>query len=724
MDGSTTAGPIGSDGDPGHPVPRRVGAYRLGRKIGEGGMGVVYAGTHERLGRTVAIKFIGFGRPSPEMLRRFDQERDVLSTLSHPAIAQVFDAGEAEYGGEIAPYIVMEYVVGAQTVREYCATTRLPLLRLLEMFELLFDALEHAHGKGIVHRDLTPRNILVDSEGRPKIIDFGLSLPLGARGAVESLDAEAGNPAGTPAYMSPEQRTGDPHAIDHRTDIYSLALVMHEVISDARDRGEGPPESVRPEIDALLVECLGKSPTDRPARASSVRARLESAREQLISGSAGAARASGARGLLPAPLAGLLVAFAAAASAFGVLPLLCAVLHVCMWYSNVAVSAMSGPPLSGVRVVTLSVDMLDSEHMRVNGETPDIFALRGKHAELLDRLVDAGASAVAMDLRFGRVTEHDEGFAEGIRRAIDRGVPVVLFDKYWLRTREGDDYAPAMLSAASQVAPGTGSFYSDSPWKADIAARLGDGFLLPSLSLATFARVRHADVYLSLSADLDKQAVHVRRWKPAAGGEPKQVGPMLSVPISGWTKGNEMAAAVGLSQGDHVAQVLLTVPPDDVLDSISIRYDDVLDPDGGFDPDLVRDRVVLIGRTDDMLDIKQYPDGRAIPGVYAHAVAVDGLQRNVVTRAVHDNVMRALCAAAGVIGVGILLASGLRTRTRWLVVGGVAVGMIAACLAALPFRQIVYPSPLVGSLMLGAALSAGLTALWTRRSAVIPKSEA
>lgn len=395
-----------------------------------------------------------------------------------------------------------------------------------------------------------------------------------------------------------------------------------------------------------------------------------------------------------------------------------------MWYSNVAVSAMSGPPLSGVRVVTLSVDMLDSVHMRVNGETPDIFALRGKHAELLDRLVDAGASAVAMDLRFGRVTEHDEGFAEGIRRAIDRGVPVVLFDKYWLRTREGDDYAPAMLSAASQVAPGTGSFYSDSPWKADIAARLGDGFLLPSLSLATFARVRHADVHLSLSADLDKQAVHVRRWKPAAGGEPEQVGPMLSVPISGWTKGDEMAAAVGLSQGDHVAQVLLTVPPDDVLDSISIRYDDVLDPDGGFDPDSVRDRVVLIGRTDDMLDIKQYPDGRAIPGVYAHAVAIDGLQRNVVTRAVHDNVMRALCATAGVIGVGILLASGLRTRTRWLVVGGVAVGMIAACLAALPFRQIVYPSPLVGSLMLGAALSAGLTALWTRRLAVIPKSEA
>ncbi len=179
-------GGVGGDGES---PERRVGPYRPKRVIGAGGRGVVYEASHDRLGRPVAVKFIGHAVHDPEMRRRFEQERDTLAALRHPAIAHIYDAGQAVHNGETVPYIAMEYIVGARPISSACREAGLEIGALIELFESLFDALDHAHRRGILHRDLKPGNILMDSEGKPRIIDFGLSLPTGARGGFESIDA-------------------------------------------------------------------------------------------------------------------------------------------------------------------------------------------------------------------------------------------------------------------------------------------------------------------------------------------------------------------------------------------------------------------------------------------------------------------------------------------------------------------------------------------------------
>ncbi|MHC4350572.1 MAG: serine/threonine protein kinase, partial [Planctomycetota bacterium] len=217
--------------EPGEQVGDRIGPYKLLGKLGEGGMGVVYlAEQAEPIRRTVALKLIKLGMDTREVIARFESERQVLAFLEHPGVAKVFDAGTTGTG---RPYFVMEYVAGVP-ITNYCDTERLSTTERLDLFIQVCDAVQHAHQQGIIHRDIKPSNVLVtlqEDAARVKVIDFGVAKATRQRLTEKTVFTEYGQLLGTPEYMSPEQAEMTGLNVDTRTDIYSLGVLLYELLS-------------------------------------------------------------------------------------------------------------------------------------------------------------------------------------------------------------------------------------------------------------------------------------------------------------------------------------------------------------------------------------------------------------------------------------------------------------------------------------------------------------
>jgi len=208
-----------------------IGRYKLLEKIGEGGMAVVYmAEQEEPIRRKVALKIIKLGMDTRQVIARFEAERQALAMMDHPNIAKVFDAGATETG---RPYFVMELVTGV-SITEYCDKNGLSTKDRLALFLQVCHAVEHAHEKGVVHRDIKPSNVMVahhDGKPVPKVIDFGIAKATNQRLTEKTLFTRYAHIIGTPAYMSPEQAELSDLGIDARSDIYSLGVLLYELLT-------------------------------------------------------------------------------------------------------------------------------------------------------------------------------------------------------------------------------------------------------------------------------------------------------------------------------------------------------------------------------------------------------------------------------------------------------------------------------------------------------------
>ncbi|RMF75444.1 MAG: serine/threonine protein kinase, partial [Planctomycetota bacterium] len=268
-----------------------IAGYRVLGKLGSGGMGVVYRAEQPHPRRQVALKLVRSDRVSPENLRRFSVETEVLGRLSHPNIAAIYDAGlHTDEDGAQRPYIVMELVAG-RPLTEYVGAVRPTLRRRVELLVRVCDGLQHAHQNGIVHRDLKPGNILVDAEGNPKLVDFGIARPLFGELNVTLPETTPGEFIGTLAYMSPERLHGSSGPIDTRADVYSLGVVAYqtiaermpldlhgqviaEVIRRIRDQQPRPltfqGKPVDGDLQAVVRMALERDPSDRYASAAAL----------------------------------------------------------------------------------------------------------------------------------------------------------------------------------------------------------------------------------------------------------------------------------------------------------------------------------------------------------------------------------------------------------------------------------------------------------------------
>jgi eukaryotic-like serine/threonine-protein kinase len=210
-----------------------IGPYRLLQMLGEGGMGEVWLAEQKTpIQRTVAVKLIKAGMDTKAVVARFETEQQALALMDHPNIARVFDAGSTAEGH---PYFVMEHVPGL-SITAYCDKHRLSMKERLELFMQVCDGVQHAHQKAIIHRDLKPSNVLVveqDNKAVPKIIDFGLAKATAQRLTDKTMFTELGVMMGTPEYMSPEQADQREQNIDTRTDVYSLGVILYQLLVGA-----------------------------------------------------------------------------------------------------------------------------------------------------------------------------------------------------------------------------------------------------------------------------------------------------------------------------------------------------------------------------------------------------------------------------------------------------------------------------------------------------------
>ena len=240
----------------------RIGPYKLLQLIGEGGMGVVYMAEQEKpVRRRVALKIIKPGMDTRQVIARFEAERQALAMMDHQHIAKVFDAGDTDSG---RPYFVMELVKGVP-INEYCDRNRLTPRERLELFVPVCQAIQHAHQKGIIHRDIKPSNLLVTlADGQPlvKVIDFGVAKAVDQRLTERTMFTQLGQIVGTLEYMSPEQAEMGGLDIDTRSDIYSLGVVLYELLT-----GSSPLEraKLREAGYAELLRRIREDETPKPS---------------------------------------------------------------------------------------------------------------------------------------------------------------------------------------------------------------------------------------------------------------------------------------------------------------------------------------------------------------------------------------------------------------------------------------------------------------------------
>jgi len=260
---TTQAGAARPDSSPRFRMPERIGPYTITGFIGRGGMGEVFEARQENPSRAVAVKISPLAAASPAALRRFEREVEFLARLTHPGIAQIYDAGIADMGGVSVPYFAMELVRGTP-LTEYVLRHDLNLRQRIELVASLCDSVQYAHQQGVIHRDLKPDNILIPSESGPvvagrvplaRILDFGIARlahgQLGDDGG--AMVTEAGQPIGTPGFMAPEQIRGENAAIDTRCDVFALGVIAYLLFGGRPPHGD-PGSSVYALTSATLEQ--------------------------------------------------------------------------------------------------------------------------------------------------------------------------------------------------------------------------------------------------------------------------------------------------------------------------------------------------------------------------------------------------------------------------------------------------------------------------------------
>jgi len=758
------------------PVGRtvRVGHYLLKRVIGFGGMGTVYEAVQDQPRRSVAIKLMRNPLTSRANRHRFEHESQLLARLRHPGIAQVFEAGTHHHGeGDAAidvPFYAMEFIPGARGISEYVALKKLSEPEIVALFALVCDAVHHAHEKGVLHRDLKPGNILVETAvGQPKVIDFGIARSVdGIETTEPTLQTSAHQLLGTVQYMSPEQLDSDPSELDARSDVYSLGIVLYELlcnrlpydigranVPDAtkiiREQEPILPRALRPainpDLEIVLLKALDKDVTRRYSSAAEFAADL---RRVLADQPVHARRDSPVYAVRKYWqrvtrhhwfLSAVFLWIAVLLGARQVFNALNDPLRISRGYERFVTSRLhtfNQSQLANVRVVAIH-ENTDFEALATRADVQGVSnadpeTVRRLHARLLERLRDSGVRVVTFDIRFRSLSPaNDAPLAKASAALREAGIDVVVGARTWDAAATGggtaadpDERFPGQLSSLLRPQVQIGCYAidaaGDSPWSLQLTVRHPGGEPLPSLALQTLSSYRRPGHAARIALDAGMQYLELTLASGTAGAAatpPAQTRqPALQpVQLTDVTVARD-EPGFGLDKTDNIGSYALEIPPTPVLEASTIDYAQALTAS----PEQLRSwfdgKVALIG------DVRRdkdgpfpHPDGRRLPGIYAHAVGIDSLlsSRPILRPRFVDLfgiVMRgeylfdALIVAGGIVA-GVALA---RRRASWYAALGITVLLIAAVIAsalgAYELQRILY-TPFTACLGLAAGVLLG-----------------
>jgi serine/threonine protein kinase len=719
-------------------ISKRIGNYRLKRIIGVGGMGTVYEAVQEHPRRAVALKVMKPGIASRSALRRFEDESQILARLRHPNIAQVYEAGTYDEGAGPVPYFALEYIPDARPLTDYAQARALSTRQRLELFAKVCDAIHHGHQKGIIHRDLKPGNILVDPNGEPKIIDFGVARTTDSDLAVTTLQTDVGQLIGTLQYMSPEQVEGDPLTIDGRSDVYSLGVVLYELLSDKL------PYNVS---GAAVLEAARIINVELPTRLSTVDTKLRGDLETIVLTSLEKDRSrryqtahelfqditrylhdepivarrptvwyilgSRSRAVVQRHPIGSALAIVVLATVLAGTIGVSLVHHWTPAFDLVktflAVTPWPQPAANGlehVRVIRITdgtgshVERLADEQGFTDVDWNNFTSLRRLHGRLMERLARAGVRSVTWDVAFRASSEFDEDFVAGVKALASQERQTDVVVSVWDWPLEpaaepviSEDIAPHVLWGGS-----TAQFKDDEPWNIHLFIQRGTGLPKPSLTLRSVAAYRQPGAFVDIDVDRETASllVHYSKLASEDSRQRRPVGPTDEIKLTAADPYDSEPAA-GRQPGDLVGVFVIEMPADSVLEAAAVDYEWVFDADVAALQRQFADKAVVIGNFRTGVDSHPHPDGRMIPGPYGHAMGIERLLAGAVIRNESDRVAWLSAALAALIGVLIAGVSTGRVLRRILLLAAATVFLFFVSLFS--FRELHYVFNPLGPLL-------------------------
>jgi len=735
---------------------KQLGNYTIIRTIASGGMATVYEAVQRSPHRTVAVKVMSRSLGGPAGRKRFERESQLLARLQHPNIAQVYEAGVERVDGEDLPYFAMEYVVGAQTITGHAQSNELDTHRRLELLQQVAAAVRHGHERGIIHRDLKPSNLLVDSAGRLKLIDFGV-----ARAAATccTLAHTSGDGLlGTLQYMSPEQCSGDAHAIDVRSDIYSLGVVAYQLLCgrlpyDLSSCGLAaaakavteliPPKpstarvDLSPAIDAVIMQALAKLPSKRYAGMAEFEADLDALRHGATvhantatiepAGEAQDATIGSTIVSPPAPRTRVLKFLSVAAIGF-LMSWLCMLRPVFnRTPAPLVQSAIAGfaPPgmTKGLVNTLVIVEMTDTavlEQVAARAGLENVSSavkpsFRRLHAAMLKTASTLNPQAVAFDIAFTGDSPFDDDLAKAADELTQRGIPVLA-----VAPRLDASRVSARLRESIQLGSATtGSPRGAGLLACNIATAHPGEAPQASLALATSVAVRQPGALLRIEFPAAGRWIWIDVGEAGArlGAPPVTVRQRIEVDEISVRSDNDIDN--GFRIGTRVAEAAVPVPDDDVYRQARLAYEDLFDPAriAGLRAK-ISGKILLITdlRTERTHDI----GGRTLPGSYLKAAAVHAAVRGGYIRTWSAAASLSFAALLCVLAAIALVGCGRRRgRAIALFIASAALMMLASGALFRFAGELMNPTPVI----LGLLAATVLALLWPVGGQFIEKGE-
>jgi serine/threonine protein kinase len=704
-------------------VPPRIDEFEIGPVLGGGGMGLVFKAYDHQLNRPVALKIMLAGVVHPTGLDRFRNEIRTLAALDHPNIAVVYRSGgftdPAAPPGELRerPFYAMQFLPGARSITGYARDHATSLADRLALFMPVCEAIGYAHARGVIHRDLKPGNVLVTPQGQPKVIDFGVSLTSDAATQAIHHLREEGRPVGTAWYMSPEQCVARSGAIDERSDVYALGVMLYELLlgrlpHEVRGRPTADvqrmilldppadPLTINPALPAplraVLLKCLEKEPARRYANAREL---AEALVPIIASERKGRSPARTLYPVLTAIGATLLGGLLGPHIAPETAALFTQRLRAAMFTLDDQITRFDHARLIAISSATDWPALVARE--KLAGDPADLATRRALHARLLDRLARLDVRAVAWDIDF----KDPSAFDDLLRRAASITFPsadLVFGVPEWTNRAFGraePDRPAGLPGRRGGVTIGTG----EDPY-VELAVVPTDMEPMPSLALGALTSWHWPGRAVALNLTESPLELALR----PAGQATDSVfttPPIIAVPLGGIFVEDASTiaagASAGLRVGDRVAVVTAPVPSEAVLKQATVNYQAVFEADDAQLRRWVDGRAIVVGEIDNPGDVHPGPGGRLVPGCTVHLTAIELLIRWCGAKPAGA---MASIIAAGLGSLVVLLVG--RSSRLWLAATALATVAISAWpAAAAALHAGAWVSPLAPILGAGFALA-------------------